>query len=159
MPFLVRYPGVVAPASKAAGLFSTVDIYPTMCGIAGLTVPGHCVGHDLSSAMRGQSTKYPESSFLMHIAKDGASGGQNNPAPLFRGIRTDQHTYAFGVDGRWLLYDNREDPFQMHNLVDDEKTSKLRSDLEGLMFDWLKAAHDPFPLESVRKNRSAMNRA
>jgi hypothetical protein len=129
-----------------------------MCGIAGLKVPGHCVGRDLSSAMRGQTTKFPESSFLMHIAKDHASGGLNNPAPLFHGVRTDQHTYAMATDGRWLLYDNREDPFQMHNLIDDEKTVKLRSELEGLVMDWLKTAHDPFPFESLRGKRSAMNR-
>ena len=158
VPFLVRYPGVIEPVTSAAGLFSTVDIYPTLCGIAGLKPPAHCVGHDLSSAMRGDAAKFPESSFLMHIAKEHAAGGVNNPAPLFRGVRTDRHTYAVAEDGRWLLYDNREDPFQMRNLIDDASAAKLTRDLDGLMLDWLKAAHDPFPCENVRKKRSALNR-
>ncbi len=159
VPFLVRYPGVIKPASSAAGLFSAIDIYPSMCGIAGLQVPSHCVGHDLSAAMRGQAVKFPESSFLMHIAKEHASGGLNNPAPLFRGVRTDRHTYAVATDGRWLLYDNREDPFQMHNLIDDPHSAKISDDMHGLLLDWLKTAHDPFPAEDLKKKRSAMNRA
>jgi arylsulfatase A-like enzyme len=106
--------------------------------------------------MRGESARFPESSFLMHIAKDRAAGGADNPAPLFRGVRTDRHTYAVAEDGRWLLYDNHEDPFQMHNLVDDASAAKLIGDLDGLMLDWLKTAHDPFPGEGLRKKRSVL---
>jgi arylsulfatase A-like enzyme len=155
VPFLVRYPGVIAPESSAGGLFSTVDIYPTLCGIAGLKSPAHCVGRDLSAAMRGEAASFPESSFLMHIRKENATGGENNPAPLFRGVRTDRHTYAIADDGRWLLYDHREDPFQTRNLI-DAGAGKLTRDLDGLMLDWLKAARDPFPCESVRKKRSSL---
>jgi arylsulfatase A-like enzyme len=156
VPFLIRYPGVIAPGSDARGLFSTIDIYPTLCGSAGVRVPGHCAGLDLSAAMRGGAANFSESSFLMHIQKENASGGENNPAPLFRGVRTDSHTYAVAADGRWCLYDNREDPYQMHNLVDDAKAAKLRSDLDGVALDWLRRAGDPFPYEELRKNRSSL---
>jgi arylsulfatase A-like enzyme len=156
VPLLARYPGVIAPASSVGGLFSTVDIYPTLCGIAGLKPPAHCVGRDFSSAMRGEVTNFPESSFLMHIQKDNAAGGKNNPAPLFRGVRTDRYTYAVADDGRWLLYDHREDPFQMRNLIDDSDSAKVIRDLDGLTLEWLKSAHDPFPYETVRKKRSSL---
>jgi arylsulfatase A-like enzyme len=157
VPFLIRYPGTVAPGSHAAGLFSTVDIYPSLCGIAGLKVPGHCVGHDLSAAMRGQAVTFPETSFLMHIQKENASGGENNPAPLFRGVRTGRHTYAIADDGQWLLYDNREDPFQKHNLIGDGGASaKLARELDGVLLDWLKKASDPFPSEQLRQKRSSL---
>ncbi len=159
VPFLLRCPGVAAPGSKASGLFSAVDIYPTMCGIAGVPVPGHCVGRDLSAAVRGQDAGFPESSFLMHIQKTHASGGERNPAPLFRGVRTATHTYAIAWNGRWCLYDNREDPYQVHNLIEDAGRAKLRSELDGVVLDWLKKAHDPFPYESLRKERSPLSRA
>jgi arylsulfatase A-like enzyme len=159
VPFVIRYPGVVKGGSSAEGLFSTVDIYPTMCGIAGLKAPGHCVGRDLSAAMRGEAVKFPESSFLMHIQKENATGGENNPAPLFRGVRTGRYTYAVADDGKWLLYDNREDPYQLHNLIDDPARAGLIQEMDGLLAEWLKKAHDPFPHESVRKKRSALNPA
>jgi hypothetical protein len=116
----------------------------------------HCVGRDLSSAMRGAGARFPESSLLMHIQKENASGGENNPAPLFRGVRTDRHTYAIADDGRWLLYDNREDPFQMRNLINDGSAAKLAREMDGLLLDWLKTARDPFPCETLRKKRSTM---
>ena len=39
--------------------------------------------------------------------------------PTYRGLRTDTHTYAVAESGRWCLYDNVADPFQMKNLVRD----------------------------------------
>jgi arylsulfatase A-like enzyme len=155
VPFLVRYPGVTATGRKLDGLFSTIDIYPSLCGLAGLAIPRHCVGRDLSAAMRGQKAPFPESSFLMHISKTNAAGGETTPAPLFRGVRTDRHTYAVADDGRWLLYDNREDPYQMRNLIDDPGMRKVAGDLDGLVLDWLRRAGDPFAYEAARKNRSA----
>lgn len=146
VPFLVRYPGVTSAHQSIDGLFSTIDIYPTLCGLAGLAVPGHCAGRDLSAAIRGQRIASLESAFLMHIRKENASGGAAHPAPLFRGVRTARHTYAVKEDGRWLLYDNREDPYQMRNLIDDPGSQKLAADLDGLVRDWLQRAHDPFVL-------------
>jgi arylsulfatase A-like enzyme len=154
VPFLVRYPGVATAGRPLDGLFSTIDIYPSMCGLAGLAVPGHCAGRDLSAAMRGQNTSFPESAFLMHIQKENASGGENHPAPLFRGVRTDRHTYAVADDGRWLLYDNREDPYQMRNLIADPARQKLARDLDGLVLEWLRRSQDPFAYEAARKKRS-----
>jgi arylsulfatase A-like enzyme len=155
VPFLVRYPGVV-PAGRASGaLFSTIDIYPSLCGLAGLAVPGHCAGSNLALLLRGGQAASPESAFLMHIKKDNASGGVNHPAPLFRGVRTARHTYAVADDGRWCLFDNREDPYQMRNLIDDPAGARTARELDGGVLDWLRKAHDPFPYEQTRARRSA----
>lgn len=155
-PFLVRYPGVTPAGRTAEASLSTIDIYPSLCGLAGLRVPPHCVGADLSRAMRGDAARTPESVFLMHIAKDRASGGRRHPAPLFRGVRTGRYTYAVAEDGRWCLFDNQEDPYQMHNLIDDPVRAKLARDLDGVVLDWLKKAQDPFPYEETRQKRSAL---
>ncbi len=157
VPFMVRYPGVVPAKKVARQLFSTVDIYPTMCGLAGLKVPPHCVGKDISAVMHGQDQKSQESVFLMHIAKENASGGVENRARLFRGVRTQTHTYALGEDGRWCLYDNVADPYQMHNLIDDPKQEPLLQSLDAMLRQWLNKARDPFPLEKMRQQRSSLS--
>ena len=36
VPFFVRYPGVVPAGRESGALFSAIDIYPTLCGLAGL---------------------------------------------------------------------------------------------------------------------------
>jgi arylsulfatase A-like enzyme len=154
VPFFVRYPGVTPKAKQTDVLFSAIDIYPTLCGLAGVPIPPHCKGHDLSAAMRGQKTAGPDSVFLMHIQKDNATGGRENAAPIFRGVRTSRYTYAVADNGRWILYDNREDPYQQHNLVADASRKALMKQLDGVAVDWMAKASDPFPYSSLLDKQS-----
>jgi len=155
VPFFVRYPGVVPAGCESNALLSAIDIYPTLCGLTGLKVPSHCAGRDLSGAVRGEAMKTLESVFLMHIKKDNATGGNDNPAPLFRGVRTARHTYAVADDGAWCLYDNIEDPYQLRNIVDLPQGAKLAHDLDGLVLEWLRKAGDPFPYRETCRKRSS----
>jgi len=154
VPFFVRYPGVTPRGRETDILFSAIDIYPSLCGLAGIPVPAHCVGRDLSAAMRGDAVSGPETSFLMHIQKLRASPAVAAVTPLFRGVRTSQYTYAVADDGRWLLYDNREDPYQQHNLIGDASRRALMNDLDGVVLEWLKRASDPFPYSQLVHRRS-----
>ena len=66
VPFYVRYPGVTPGGKSSETLFASIDIYPTLCGLAGLPVPSHCKGKDFSATMRGRSTPESEVVFLMN---------------------------------------------------------------------------------------------
>lgn len=153
VPFLVRYPGVAPAGRTNEVLLSAIDIYPSLCGLAGIPVPGHCVGRDLSGTMRGENVRSPESALIMHIQNKKDKGGKGELAPVFRGARTTRYTYAVARDGRWCLYDNREDPYQMRNLIGDPARASLTRELDGVVIDWLKKAGDPFPYESARRLR------
>jgi len=156
VPFLLRYPGVV-PANRTTDvLLGAIDLFPSLCGLAAVPVPAHCEGMDLSEAMRGSAMRVPESAFLMHIQRTKAGGESGRRAPLFRGVRTERFTYAIADTGRWCLYDNKEDPYQMRNLIDDPACAPTASELNGLVFDWLARAHDPFPLDAARRQRSPL---
>lgn len=146
VPFLVRWPGHVAAGTAAPALFGTVDVMPTLCALAGVSVPASCMGGDLSGWLRDGKGPEPEAQLLMHISKERASKGVNHPAPLFRGLRTRRHTYACYPDRPWCLYDNEADPYQMNNLIDKEETAALRKELHALLGDYLKRAADPFRL-------------
>lgn len=150
VPLLVRDPRNKGKRATSDVLISTIDIYPTLCGLANLPVPEHCRGRDLSGAMHGETVESPETAFLMHIAKDNASGGRNHPAPIFRGVRTKRHTYAVGEIGRWCLYDNQEDPYQQHNLADDPSRASLMSELDGEVIRCLRETGDRYPFQTRR---------
>ena len=149
VPFIVRAPGQPAGQQHDA-MLGAIDIYPTLCGLAGIPVPATCVGRDLSAAVRGDPVDGPAHQFLMHIAKSHASGGVNHTSPLFRGIRTPRYTYACGEIGRWCLYDNQEDPYQQRNLADDPTRASLMSDLDGEVLDYLRQAQDRYPYRVKR---------
>jgi arylsulfatase A-like enzyme len=153
VPFLLRYPQAVPANRNTDVLLSAIDLFPSLCGLAGVQVPSLCEGQDLSAVMLGRQGQGPESVFLMHIARENAEGSRS--APLFRGVRTERFTYAVADDGRWCLYDNRGDPYQLRNLVSDAAHSKTADDLDDLVAQWLRQAQDPFPLEALRRRRSS----
>ena len=49
----------------------------------------------------------------------------------WRGVRTRRYTYARWQDGSgWVLYDNEEAPYQLHDLIYDPKSVSLKEKLE-----------------------------
>ncbi len=146
VPFLVRWPGIIPPGHRSQALFGSIDIMPTLCALAGLDVPSTCAGQDFSPLLTGGQGPDPEAQFIMHIAKDNASGGNKHPAPLFRGVRTRNHTFAVKPDGDGFLFDNRRDPFQLNNLFSDPGAAALRTQLEALTRRFLETAGDPFDM-------------
>jgi len=61
-----------------------------------------------------------------------------------RGIRTLRYTYVRDLDGPWLLFDNRKDPFQLKNLARQPASMKLQAELEAILSRKLAEAHDEF---------------
>ncbi len=168
VPFLIRYPGVTPAGGRNEVLFQAVDIYPTLCGLAGIPVPATCVGRDLSGVMRGGKTPDIEYAFLMNQVDGGPDAPEHGPAggnghggtlrfinqPSYRGVRTRTHTYAVTETGRWLLYDNVADPYQMKNLVSDPVQKPLMEKLDAEILRWLKSLSDPFPYAENTKRIS-----
>ncbi len=146
VPFLARWPKNIPDGKHIDSLFGAIDIMPTLCGLADLAVPDVCAGQDFSPAIRGGKGPEPEAQLVMHISKKNASGGEEHPAPLFRGLRTPRYTYAVRPEGPWLLFDNHDDPFQMNSLQSDPSKAPLQEQLHATLRKALKTAHDPFPL-------------
>lgn len=144
VPFLVRAPGRAPAGKKVDALFGAIDIMPTLCGMAGVDAPSGLDGQDYSPWMRGESGPDPESAFIMHISKKHATGGDQHPAPLFRGLRTKRHTYAVLAEGGGLLFDNAADPYQMKNLYEDPAAEAVRQGLRVALQRQLQRAADPF---------------
>ena len=153
VPFFIRIPGVTKPGSSYKSQLSTIDIFPTLCGLAGIAVPPHCAGKDLSALLRGTRQDAGEGVILM--ADNGAASEAANDIPAYRGIRTGTYTYAVMEDGRWILYDNIADPFQQHNLAADPAHAPLMKQLEDRIAAWQKSVGDTFDLRAAVQRVSA----
>jgi len=169
VPFFVRYPGVTHRGKTSDALFASIDIYPTLCGLAGIPIPPQVKGRDQSFLMRGEEGQESDVVFLMngdhfepeqpldypHDEPQGGANGGGYAPPAFRGLRTQTHTYAVAIDGRWLLFDNVQDPYQQRNLIDDPAQQSLMKHFDELIAAWLKDASDPFPYEAALRRQSA----
>ena len=131
VPGIIRYPGVIKPGMKSDCLVGMTDLFPTLCGLAGIPVPRSVEGRNLSEAVMGKPLQNePESAFIMNFSKyfdwfqDGAE---------WRGVRTKTHMFTERLNGVVELYDLRNDPLQMKNLATDESCQEILTDLRNML--------------------------
>ena len=77
----------------------------------------------------------------MKMVHGGNSWIMNAMQP-WRGVRTDRYTYTEMEGTPWLLFDNREDPFQMTNLIGDPERAGLRARLRSETKGWMEVTGD-----------------
>jgi hypothetical protein len=61
-----------------------------------------------------------------------------------RGVITDRYTYVRTIERPWLLYDNREDPYQLINLIDVPGHTETRRRLDEHMRGHMQRIGDKF---------------
>jgi arylsulfatase A-like enzyme len=155
VPFVIRWPGVIPASKRLDTIFSTVDIAPTLLALAREPVPARMQGVDISDILKGKQASGPESAFIMGNMNYGEDrqatpaarearnlNGGRGPDP-WRGVRTRRHTFVRhggrrGAREPWLLYDNENDPYQQHNLIDDPAAAATRKELDAMLDKWLK---------------------
>jgi arylsulfatase A-like enzyme len=154
VPFLVSGSGVPAGQVRREP-FGTIDVVPTLCGLAGINVPAFCDGLNFSPNVYNRpGIADPKSQLLMHVAYDKpVRKGELVPSkeaflefhnPFYRGVRSDRYTFAVGIEGDWLLWDNEKDPLQQNNLVNDPAYADVKEMMRAELDGWLAKAELPF---------------
>ncbi|MDA3962609.1 MAG: sulfatase-like hydrolase/transferase [Planctomycetota bacterium] len=127
IPFILRVPGGPKGVRRSQ-LIESIDMYPTLCEVAGLAVP---------AGVEGTS--------LLPIVYDDAPGRDeclcewswgNGPVPRINALRTDRYRlvyYNHEVGGE--LYDHDQDPGEMFNLWLDPAYATVRCELQERLFD------------------------
>lgn len=121
VPLLLRWPGRLAAGRVHDGLVSAPDLFPTLAGLCGVTVPDGPVGADRSLELTGEGLHTG-----LQAAYLSAYDTSLVPWPGWRGVRTERHLYVCTQVGPWLLFDLAEDPFQLHNRVKTDEATRDR---------------------------------
>ena len=117
-PLIIVHPGLAAPGKPTQAMVETLDIFPTVCDLAGLKPPAH---------LNGQS--------LMPILKNPNAKG--HPAFAYKGgaqtIRTETHRLIAHRGGELELYDHTTPQGETKNLADTqpEKATALLKQLRA----------------------------
>ena len=140
IPFIMRYPRKIKAGQKRDWLVTSVDIMPTLLGLAGATVPKQVQGMDLSATFCGDSKTERDAAFLFNVHRGGGPGCD------WRGIRTKKWVYAFHKFGDWIMYDLVNDPYQLKNLIDDPKYAAKKKQIQQQLAAMRKDLGESIPL-------------
>lgn len=147
MPFLVRYPGEIAPGTSSDAIVLNVDFAQTLLDLAGVEPTGPMQGRSLRPLLLGERPHDWRTSmyyrYWMHM--DPSHG-----VWAHRGVRTARHKlvhyYNDALDQpgardvprpeEWELFDLLADPFELRSLHDDPAHAPvltgLRAELDRL---------------------------
>lgn len=134
VPLIISVPGFVA--GKTDAIVELVDIYPTLCELAGLPIP---------EAVQGTS--------LVPILRDRNASVKAGALSFNRGasLREKDWAYMRYTDGTEELYDMKKDPRQFVNQAKNPEYSAILLQLRERLDISLKAAEIPAKKEKGRK--------
>lgn len=151
VPFVLKYPAKLEGGKELNKVFSYPDIMPTLLSLSNLPVPTAVEGVDYAGQLLGNEDLNIDGAFITCPVPfhqwSYKRGGRE-----FRGIRTEKYTYAKDLNGPWLLFNNKKDPFQLDNLVGKKEFKNLQDELEMKLQKMLDKRNDKFlPGEAYMK--------
>jgi arylsulfatase A-like enzyme len=161
---ILRAPGIAQPGIVNNVLVSQIDLYPTICEIAGIPSPDWLQGTSLTPILDGSANRVRDALFgevTFHAAYEPQ-----------RAIRTDRWTYIRRFEPRdrpvlpnidaspaldvlltngyadspvpsTSLFDNLLDPLQRENLAGADEFAEIERDLANRLKAWMSDTNDP----------------
>jgi arylsulfatase A-like enzyme len=124
IPLLVRAPGIQGGQRRSA-LIETIDVYPSLCTLAGIPLPEHLAGQNFVELMRNPDTKWKEAA---------VSRFRNGDTIRTDALRYTEYTSPKGKRTSRMLYDHSSDPLENQNLAEKrtDETQTLSKQLNQI---------------------------
>jgi arylsulfatase A-like enzyme len=151
-PFFVKWPGVVKAGAKSKEPIIGVDLYPTLCEIAGAQLPDQPLdGQSLVPLLNGKKKTFGDRALFWHFPAYLQSYQviDEQRDPLFRSrpcgiIRVgDWKLHQYFEDGGLELYNLRNDIGEKRNVA--QKNTKKTAELLAQMKKWRSQVNAPVP--------------
>ena len=137
IPIIVHCPDIVREQLEVDQMVLNTDIGPTILDAAGVSVPHAMQGMSFMPLARGQTVPWRESFLYEYFWEE-----MFPENPTVFGVRTDRWKYMWyhGIDDKNELYDLKNDPHEMTNLIDDPDAKSARRDMEAALRQLMKEA-------------------
>jgi iduronate 2-sulfatase len=136
-PLLIRAPGQKAPGSKTRALVEFVDIYPTLCDLAGLDKPDHLEG--TSAAPLLDDPDQPWKPVALSQYPRGPVMGYSMRTDRYR-FTAWRHRKTRQIEAM-ELYDHHSDPAETENIAGDADKAELVQSLLTQLTEAWQAVH------------------
>ncbi|WP_346237710.1 sulfatase [Niabella insulamsoli] len=149
VPMMLSYPGKIKPDTYKNPM-ATIDILPTVLGLAGLPAPAHIEGFNYENVLTGKNGQAaPEYAYCSFD-----QGAPDSKDRSWRAIYNDQYTYIIAKPNEYkrdkvrkegfLLYDKRKDPYEMQPIYKGMGYDAVIDDLHAKLVAHLTKLNDPF---------------
>jgi iduronate 2-sulfatase len=136
-PLIIAAPGH-KPNQACARLVEFVDIFPSLCELAGLAQPAGLEGTSFVPLLDDPQRTWKRAAFCVV-----SRGGAKDLSKLGHSVRTERFTYNEWFDGSMQLYDHDSDAKEYANLAHDERHAKTVEEMKQLLRDGWRAAASP----------------
>ena len=135
VPLLLRVPGKTKTPARTDALVEFVDIYPTLCELAGLAFPAHLQGRSFVPLIDDPDRPWKKGTITVWPLD------RNDPERLVMGYSVQTQRYRYtewikGSTGELLardLFDHAVDPGENVNISIDPANSEIIQDLSDLL--------------------------
>ncbi len=154
-PLIIAAPGI-AP-SKTSALTEHIDIFPTLCDLAGVKIPAILDGKSLLPVMKNPAAVVKDFA-VSQYPRSGATAenerlGYADPNAMGYSIRTKRYRYTIWMSNGYRsnkpfdknlvigteLYDYQSDPLETTNVVNDKKYTAISKEMNEKMLDFFKS--------------------
>ncbi|MEI7533242.1 MAG: sulfatase [Verrucomicrobiae bacterium] len=138
-PLVFSMPGMKTAGTHTDALSEFVDIYPTLCDLAGIPLPGHLEGTSLKPVLANPNLPWKAAAFSQYPR---SSGHTSNGKLMGYTMRTERYRFTVWVGDKdhskvdaTELYDHQTDPQENYNLAKKPENAEL---VAKLMAQWKK---------------------
>jgi arylsulfatase A-like enzyme len=137
-PLLMRYPGMIKDGKVVTQLVQNLDFAPTFLDLAGVQVPEDMQGLSLIPLLKEENPGDLRKSIYYHYYEYPGA----HMVKRHYGIRNDRYKlihFYYDIDA-WELYDMKNDPNELNNLIEDpdygDLIHSLKDDLKQLQVQY-----------------------
>lgn len=130
------------------------DIFPTLCGLTGLNIPTSVQTKDLTPVIKGEKKEVRESMMYAYNSWPGdlleGKGRKHNPGGGHRAVRKGDYKLIVSAKKEtttYQLFNVKKDPWELTNLLKDEKYATVKEDLKKELEELLIQAGDTAKLD------------
>lgn len=127
IPLIFAGPGI-GRSEKRHNVVSLIDIFPTLCALAGFPIPNHCAGKSLVPFLSMPGDLDNNRMIFSEIAwRPECQGAMARYGPW---------KYCWYIDGTDELYNLEKDPGEINNRVNDTNIADIRDKLQKSLLEF-----------------------
>jgi len=156
VPMFIHSPLLPVKGAKSDALVSSLDVYPTILDLAGVTPPPQLMGKSLRPILAE-----PTATVRDYVVSECVGLPENRLGVGHRMVRTDHFKYILSSSDEEAFFDLQKDPYELKNLIADPELKEEVERHRKLLHEWMTSVGEKrLTMEELaRSNKSRKSNA